>query len=465
MEKEIVQKEWEKIEKKMISRLLFCRFRISVPGFGERRIIMKPVFRKIEHSGAVREQSGDILPTAVWFGGVTLTMLLFGLTMLYSTSFGTDGSAFFLKQLQWAFVGGAGALGVLFFGYKRVSGWSGWMMGVILLLLIVADFCFPAVNGAHRWIKVPGVGNIQPSEYAKVVMTLFLAKFISDRIRYLEKGPLFRFCSPMHSAFWQAPFWSVFVLGGCCCGIVMAAVLIGHDFGTTFLLILLFFALMYIAGVTWKLLLPLLIGPGVLVYTYLMNFDPMRRDRLTIFLDPEPHQMEEGYQLWNSLLALGSGSWTGLGFTESRMKMKYLPEAHTDFILSIVGEELGLVSLLLVLGAYALFLLFSLRIARYARTRQGMLIVAGCATFVGIQACINIGVICGALPTKGMPAPFISYGGSSLVTCLVAAGLILSVAFDSAWPDYQNAVRQFFLEKIRKWNVLRCFKADSTTEI
>ena len=94
-----------------------------------------------------------------------------------------------------------------------------------------------------------------------------------------------------------------------------------------------------------------------------------------------------------------------------------------------------------------------------------MLIVAGCATFVGIQACINIGVICGALPTKGMPAPFISYGGSSLVTCLVAAGLILSVAFDSAWPDYQNAVRQFFLEKIRKWNVLRCFKADSTTEI
>lgn len=426
---------------------------------------MKPVFKKIENSEvAAREHAQDILPTAVLFGGITLIMLLFGLTMLYSTSFGTAGSAYFLKQLMWAGIGGAGALGVLFFGYKRVSDWSPWMMGAVLLLLLVADFCFPAVNGAHRWIKVPGVGNIQPSEYAKVVMTLFLAKFLSDRVRYLEKSPFMRLCSPGRAAFWQAPFWSVFTLGGVCCGSVMLAVLIGHDFGTTFLLVLLFFAIMYIAGVTWKLLFPLLVLPGCAAYFYLMSFDPMRRDRLTIFLNPEPYQMEEGYQLWNSLLALGSGSWTGLGFTESRMKMKYLPEAHTDFILSIVGEELGLVSLLLVLTAYVAFVVLAIQIARHARTRQGMLITVGCATFIGIQACINIGVICGALPTKGMPAPFISYGGSSLVTCLVAAGLILGVALDSAWPDYQNAVRQFLKEKFQQWNILRYLKDDTTTE-
>ena len=426
---------------------------------------MKPVFKRIENSEtAARELAEDILPTAVLFGGVTLIMLLFGLTMLYSTSFGTAGSAYFLKQLMWACVGGAGAFGVLFFGYKRVSDWSPWMMAMILLLLLVADFCFPAVNGAHRWIRIPGVGNIQPSEYAKVILVLFLAKFLSARVRYLEKGPFFRFCSPGDPAFWQAPFWSVFVLGGLCCGVIMLAVLAGRDFGTTFLMTLLFFAVMYVAGIPGKLLLPLLLGPGLAVYFYLMNFDPMRRDRLTIFLNPEPYQMEEGYQLWNSLLALGSGSWTGLGFTESRMKMKYLPEAHTDFILSIVGEELGLISLLLVLAAYAAFVILAVRIARRARTRQGMLTALGCATFIAIQASINIGVICGALPTKGMPAPFISYGGSSLVTCLVATGLVLSVALDSAWPDYQTTLQNFLREKTRQWNFLRRLKNDSTTE-
>ncbi len=427
---------------------------------------MKPVLKRIENvETTARERAEDILPVAVLFGGVTLILLLFGLTMLYSTSFGTAGSTYFLKQLMWACVGGAGACGVLFFGYRRVSDWSPWMMGVVLLLLLVADFCFPAVNGAHRWIRIPGVGNIQPSEYAKVILALFLAKFLSARVRYLEKGPFFRFCSPGDPAFWQAPFWSVFVLGGICCGVVMLAVLAGRDFGTTFLMILLFFSVMYVAGIPGKLLLPLLVGPGLLVYFYLMNFDPMRRDRLTIFLNPEPHQMEEGYQLWNSLLALGSGSWTGLGFTESRMKMKYLPEAHTDFILSIVGEELGLISLLLVLAAYVAFVILAVRIARHARTRQGMLLALGCATFIAIQAGINIGVICGALPTKGMPAPFISYGGSSLVTCLVATGLILSVALDAARPDYQLEIQNFLREKIRQWNLLRCLmKNDSTTE-
>ena len=137
------------------------------------------------------------------------------------------------------------------------------------------------------------------------------------------------------------------------------------------------------------------------------------------------------------------------------MKMKYLPEAHTDFILSIVGEELGLVSMLIVIVAYLLFLVFSLQIARHARTRQGMLIASGCALFISIQAFINIGVICGALPTKGMPAPFISYGGSSLVTCLIASGLILSVAIDGLYPDYQSIIKSKLNEFFGRINPLK----------
>jgi len=399
---------------------------------------MRPILKQMQNNQlAAQENARDIaLPAAALFGGVTLMILLFGLTMLYSTSFGTAGSGFFVKQLMWAFVGGAGLCGVLFFGYKKVSDWSPWMMGAVLVLLLIADFCFPAVNGAHRWIKVPGVGNIQPSEYSKVILTLFLAKFLSERIRQIEKTPFLR----------------VFVLGGALCGPVILFVLVGRDLGTTTLLVLLFFGMMYIAGISWKIILPILLAAGCGVFTFVMAFDPMRRARITTFINPEPQQAEEGYQLWNSMLALGSGGWTGLGFTESRMKMKYLPEAHTDFILSIVGEELGLICMLLVIVSYITFLFLALVIARNARTRQGMLIAFGCALFIGFQSVINIGVISGAFPTKGMPAPFISYGGSSLVTCLVAAGLILSVAIDAAYPDYQVRLREKIRGFLQKWN-------------
>lgn len=396
---------------------------------------MRPVLKQIQNNESMAlEHAREVsMPAAALFGCVTFIMLLFGLTMLYSTSFGTAGSAFFVKQLLWAFVGGVGLCGVMFFGFKKVSDWSLWFLIAISLLLLIADFCFPAVNGAHRWIKVPGIGNIQPSEYSKVILTLFLAKFLSERIRYIER----------------APFWRVFVAGGCICGPVILLVLIGRDLGTTTLLTILFFSMMYIAGISWKIILPILLGMAGSVFSFVMAFDPMRRDRLTVFLDPEPYQVEEGYQLWNSMLALGSGGWTGLGFTESRMKMKYLPEAHTDFILSIVGEELGLAFMILVIIAYIAFIILAMVIARNARTRQGMLVAFGCATFIGVQAVINVGVICGAFPTKGMPAPFISYGGSSLVTCMVAAGLVLSVAVDSAYPDYPILLREKLREKCK----------------
>ena len=266
---------------------------------------MRPVLKQIRSSESMAlENAREVsMPAAALFGCVTFIMLLFGLTMLYSTSFGTAGSTFFIKQLLWAFVGGAGLCGGVFFGYKKVSDWSLWLLIAAAVLLLIADFCFPAVNGAHRWIKVPGVGNIQPSEYSKVILTLFLAKFLSERIRYIER----------------APFWRVFVAGGCICGPVILLVLIGRDLGTTTLLTVLFFSMMYIAGISWKIILPILGGAAGLVFSFVMAFDPMRRDRLTIFLNPEPHQLEEGYQLWNSMLALGSGGWTGLGFTESRM--------------------------------------------------------------------------------------------------------------------------------------------------
>ena len=169
-----------------------------------------------------------------------------------------------------------------------------------------------------------------------------------------------------------------------------------------------------------------------------------------MYQNPELYQADIGYQLWLSLLALGSGGWTGVGFAESRMKHRYLPEAHTDFILSIVGEEMGFICMCMVIAGYLAFIFFAVRICVKARTRQGMFLVFALTTFLAVQSIINIGVISAAFPTKGMPAPFISYGGSSLVACLTATGLIISVALDAAFPDYPDKIKTRFSETLRK---------------
>ena len=213
-----------------------------------------------------------------------------------------------------------------------------------------------------------------------------------------------------------------------------------------------FFAMLYASGVRLLCLLPWPLI-GIPAGYYLIKwFSPYRLARLTTFTDPELTQSGTGYQLWLSLLALGSGNWTGVGFAESRLKHKYLPEAHTDFILSIVGEELGYVWMCVVILAYVVFVTLAIAISTRARTRQGMLLAFGLTTFIAVQAIINIGVISGAWPTKGMPAPFISYGGSSLVSCLVATGLIISVALDAAYPDYHLGVAARIRETFNRWN-------------
>ena len=345
---------------------------------------------------------------------------LFGLIMLYSTSFVTEGSSYFTKQLMWMIIGLIGGVVAVAIGSKRLSDWSPFMMFVLALLLVWALFCKP-INGARRWIQIAGF-TLQPSELGKVILTLFMAKFLAARTRALESEPCKKVLLPS----------LVFVVP------VILLVLAGEDLGTTVLLGTLYLLLLFVAGMRLRYLLPavLLFPPAAVLF--ISKYDAMRWKRLTVFLDAEASKATSGYQLWNSLLALGSGGWTGIGFTESRLKLLYLPEKHTDFILSIVGEELGFVTLLIVIVAYLILVFVGLRIGMKARTRQGMLIACGMSMFIGMQALINIGVISAAFPTKGMPAPMISYGGSNLLACLLAAACVASVAIDSAVPDYPD---------------------------
>jgi cell division protein FtsW len=222
------------------------------------------------------------------------------------------------------------------------------------------------------------------------------------------------------------------------CMLVLGLIFIGKDWGTTFLLGAASAFVFFAAGLKFRyLLFPIIIFMPLGVF-YIKNYDAERWSRMTTYLNPEAVHKTDGYQLWNSLLALGSGGWGGLGFMESRMKAKYLPEAHTDFILSIVGEELGYAGLLAVLFLYASFMFFALRISIKAGNKQGMLLGVGITSLLALQAVINIGVISGALPTKGMPAPFISYGGSNLVMALSGVGLLVSIGVDSVYPGFNR---------------------------
>ena len=369
---------------------------------------------------AIEPPKKPAMPELAVFCLFAFMITLFGLIMLYSTSFVTQGSTYFWKQLTWMLIGLGAGVGTILIGSKRLSEWSPLMIFLLEILLIWALFCKP-INGARRWIQVAGM-TLQPSELGKVVITLFMAKFLSTRTRALESEPFWKVMFP--SAVWVGP--------------VILLVLLGEDLGTTVLLGSLYLLMLFVAGIRLRFILPIVLILPTGAYFFIKAFDPMRTARLTVFMDAETYKMTSGYQLWNSLLALGSGGWTGVGFTESRLKLLYLPENHTDFILSIVGEELGFITLLTVIVAYLILVYVGLRISVKARTRQGMLIAFGMSIFIGMQALINIGVITAAFPTKGMPAPMISYGGSNLLACLIAVGCVAAVAIDTAIPDYPD---------------------------
>jgi cell division protein FtsW len=367
---------------------------------------------------------------------VVTFILLFGLTMLYSTSYDPAyyGVPYFKKQLQWTAVGLVFGISAFVVGHKKLSEWSVFFMLLSIVMLAIADFCFPAVKGAHRWIKLQSIGipaNIQPSEMAKIAIALYLSKYCSANMRYINE--LFNLKS--------FTFFGI-------CGIMIALVLLGKDLGTTLLLVSVMAIILFVAGMRLRWLVPPAVLLSFALFYLIKHFDPERYSRLTSFLDPEACRSEAGYQLWNSLLAFGSGNWMGIGFGASRLKAKYLPEAHTDFILSIVGEELGLLALSLVIFAYLAFGWFAIKISLNARTRQGTFLGLALTIVIVMQAIINIGVVTGAFPTKGMPAPFISYGGSNLVMVLTAVGLLMSIAAETASRGFHEQL----LESIKaRW--------------
>ncbi len=350
-----------------------------------------------------------------WLFAATVGLALFGVVMVYSASAvmaqRENGNEFHyvLKQGIWTGIGFVVMLVALQVDYKHLKN-RRVVYGLLAVttVMLLAVFAFPATNGAHRWIKL-GQLSMQPSELSKSALVIFLAYFLERRAG--EEGQ----------------FWTTFMP----CALVTCAlaglIVIEPDLGTAMMLGVIFVIVVYTAGARLKHL-AMVVAPALLVVAGLLIFVPFRVRRLVTFLDPWASPLGSGFQVVQSLIAVGSGGPNGLGFAQGKQKMMFLPFAHSDFIYAVVGEELGLVGALAVIAVFALFLWRGLRISLLAPDRFGMLLALGLVTAIVTQALFNISVVLSMVPTKGIPLPFISYGGSSLVLTLAAVGILLNIS-------------------------------------
>jgi cell division protein FtsW len=266
-------------------------------------------------------------------------------------------------------------------------------------------------GGARRWIGL-GAINLQPSEFAKIAVVLYLARSI------VRKGA-------------RIETFSVGILPHVIVVAVFAAlVVVEPDFGTAALLAVLLLAMLFAGGVrAHHLVAPLL--PALPLAAYAIHSSPYRLRRVMVFLDPWQHPRDAGFQLVQSFIAFGSGGTLGAGLGESKQKMFYLPEAHTDFIFSVIGEELGLVGALLVVALFAALAVRGFRIALRHPTQFGRLVAFGVTVLLVAQAGVNMAVVLGLLPTKGLALPFVSYGGSAMIGALTSVGVLLALSRES----------------------------------
>lgn len=345
----------------------------------------------------------------------TAGLALFGIVMVYSASAlmaaQENGSQFYYvkKQAMWTFIGFVAMLGAMHFDYQRLRNrWIIYGLLSVTALMLLAVFAFPRINGAHRWIKFAGF-SIQPSEVSKLALTLFLAYFFEKRAG--EEGAFLR----------------TFVPSMAVTGVLAVLVVAEPDLGTAMMLMVVCVVISYTAG-TRLLHLGMAAAPALLGLVGLLIFVPWRLQRMITFLNPWADPQDKGFQVVQSLIAIGSGGINGLGFAQGKQKMFFLPFAHSDFIFAVVGEELGLFGALMVVVVFGIFLWRGLRASLLAPDRFGMLLGLGIVAAIVTQALFNISVVLSLVPTKGIPLPFISYGGSSLVPTLIGVGILLNIS-------------------------------------
>jgi cell division protein FtsW len=357
-----------------------------------------------------------LAPPDPWIFATVAGLIAIGLVMVFSASSATayaeyHDTAYFLKrQLVWLAIGGGFAYAAYRIDYTKLKRVSPALVGitVVMLVLTLIPHVGLQTGGARRWLGA-SILSFQPSEIAKLTLVLFLAAKLSTigaNIRSLVRGVV--------------PSLLVAAL-------IAVPILLEPDMGTASLVMFTAFGMLFCAGARVEhlvltvlaLLPPVALAVGASAY---------KRARILAFLDPWKDAQNTGFHIVQSLLALGSGGVFGLGLGASRQKFFYLPEAHTDFIFAVLGEELGLLGTMIVLMLFAAFAIRAFMLAQRTTDRFGFFLIAGCALLIVIQAFINIGVVTSSWPVTGVPLPFISFGGTSLIVSLIAVALIMNVA-------------------------------------
>lgn len=345
---------------------------------------------------------------------IVLILVSFGIVMLASTSrvkaerSFDDPNHFLKRQVMWLVVALSAAVCVSLLDYHvwRRLAWPLLAVTLVLLVLVLVPGVGMKIGGSRRWLRL-GPLSFQPSEMAKVATIVLLSTWMSrvqGRVERFKEG---------------------FFVPAAVLGVVLALVTAEPDFGTTILIGAVGMAVMFLAGSRLSYL-AVSGAAGLLAFALAVAHDPVRMRRMLAFLDSEKYRAA-AYQVIQSKDAFVLGGGWGVGLGESMQKHFYLPEAHTDFILAIIGEELGLLATLAVVALFAGLLVCGLIISLRAPDVFGRLLGFGISTMITLQAAINVGVVTGCLPTKGLPLPFISYGGSSLVSFLVGVGILVSI--------------------------------------
>ena len=349
-----------------------------------------------------------------------LLLLFIGIVMVYSSSsyyalyqdkLDNNTEYFFAKVILWSVVGIIGMIFTMSIDYHKYKAMTPYFVIITLILLVLVLFIGANINGATRWIRL-GPLSFQPSELAKYVVVLNLALLIDrgrNRIKKFKDGILYYLLIA---------------------GIFAGLVLLEHNLSITAIIMMVAFIMIIVGGAKISHILSF-IPVGLVVGGLLIAFEPYRLERFMTFLDPWKDTSGNSYQLIQSLYALGSGGVFGVGLGNSRQKALFMPEPHNDFIFAIIGEELGLIGCLAIVVIFLFVILKGISIALKAKDNYGFLLGIGIISVIAVQSIINIAVVTGSMPVTGVPLPFISYGGTSLVFNLCAMGILLNISRQS----------------------------------
>jgi cell division protein FtsW len=351
--------------------------------------------------------------------GVTLTLCLIGAVMVFSASAVTareeygHGYTFLLRQVMWLALGIAGMFGLMNMDYRKLRQPRVIFTALsVTLVMLIAVFFLDRSHATHRWIRM-GPLSVQPSELAKLAVIFYLAWFIDIRRKPRGVG----INDPLRSI---APVIGMLLL-------VVGLVVAEPDMGTACMISLIAFVMLFVSGLSLRYAAGAIMAALPIAYLLIVRV-PYRLQRVQTFFSPGSDPQGHGFQLLQSLISVGSGGLTGVGLMESHQKLFFLPEAHTDFIFAVICEELGFIGAVVVLVLFAVYGWRGCVAAMKAPDQFGRLLGIGITTMVVGQALVNLSVVLGLLPTKGIPLPFVSYGGSSLLGMLLATGVLLNIS-------------------------------------